>query len=317
MTDTTARCLDLLGLLQTYRYWSGTELADRLGVTERTLRRDVDRLRELGYRIDASRGVGGGYRLASGTTLPPLLLNDDEVVAIAVGLRAAATRGLAGSAEITVSALAKLEQVLPKRLHRRIRALAAVESTTRPGGPEVAAEALAQLALVCRDPERIRFDYVAADGAGTSRDVEPQALVSSGQRWYLVAWDRDRVDWRVFRVDRISAVAPTGQRVNRRELPAEHAAEMIQVASAGARTTSHEAQVLLHVPWSQFTAHFGPWGRHAVETPEGVLWPIGGRSHQELASALLWIPPDWQYEVRAEPELLAFLRDAGAGLARV
>jgi len=315
MSDTTARSLDLLALLQTYKYWSGVELADRLGVTERTLRRDIDRLRELGYRIDASRGVGGGYRLASGSTLPPLLLNDDEVVAIAVGLRAAATRGLAGSAEITVSALAKLEQVLPQRLHRRIRALAAIESPTRPGAPEVAAETIAELALVCRDCERVRFHYVAADGVASSRDVEPRALVSSGHRWYLVAWDLRRTDWRAFRVDRLSGVQPTGQRVRRRTLPAEHAAEMIQVATRS-EPTPLEAEVLLRVDWARFTGHFGPWGRYARDTDEGVVWPIGGRSFQEMASALLWIPPDWDYEVRADPEFLTYLRRVGAGLAR-
>ncbi|MET0956600.1 MAG: HTH domain-containing protein, partial [Cryobacterium sp.] len=191
MSDTTTRALDLLSLLQSHRHWSSRELADRLGVTDRTLRRDIERLRELGYQIDAARGAVGGYRLVAGTGLPPLLLTDDEGVAIAVGLRSQAAAGLRGSEHTTLSALAKIEQVLPPALRRRIEALQS-HTTVAPGeGPAVDAGLLAQLALSCRDSERIRFGYTAASGRESTRSAEPHMLVPHGRRWYLVAWDRD------------------------------------------------------------------------------------------------------------------------------
>lgn len=311
MSDSTARALELLGLLQTYRYWSGGELAERLGVTERTLRRDVDRLRELGYRIAASRGVGGGYQLEAGSRLPPLLLTDDEVVAIAVGLRAAAVGGLADSAQLAISALAKLEQVLPERLRRRTAALAEVATPTPAAGPIVAAETVAQLALVCRDSERIRFRYTSGTGEQTRRQVEAHTVVSEGRRWYLVGYDLGRDDWRTFRVDRVERLEPTGIRVPRRRLPAETAAEMIRVAAAG-QSRRFTARAIIHVAMPAFQAHFGPWGRHAEDLGDRVAWPFGGNRFEEMAGALLWIPPGWEYEVEADAEFVDFLRDSGA-----
>src|SRR5262245_4080158 len=220
MANTSARMLRLLSLLQTHRYWPGGELADRLEVSPRTLRRDVDRLRELGYPVAASRGAAGGYQLQAGAAVPPLLLDDDEAVAIAVGLRTAAAGAVAGFEETSVRALAKVIQLLPPRLRRRIDALRAV---TAPGvfggGPTLDAGVLTTIALACRGEERLRFAYTTRDRESSPRHVEPHRLVSLGRRWYLVAWDLDRADWRSFRVDRLTDPSLTGVRFRPREIP--------------------------------------------------------------------------------------------------
>ena len=209
--DPTERALLLLSLLQTHRFWPGPELTTRLGVSARTLRRDVDRLRALGYPVDATPGASGGYRLAAGAHLPPLLLDDDEAVAIAVGLRAAAGVSIDGMEDTALGALVKLEQVLPDRLRRRVRAVHSnVVSLEWGSGPTVDPEALAVLALGCRDHEQIRFEYRRRDGDETSRLVEPYQLVSTGRRWYLVAWDIRREDWRTFRLDRLERARLAG-----------------------------------------------------------------------------------------------------------
>ncbi len=234
MTDPTARALRLLSLLQTYKFWSGEELAAQLEVSPRTLRRDVDRLRELGYPVDATPGATGGYRLAAGAHLPPLLLDDDEAVAIAVGLRAAAGASIEGIEETSVRALAKLEQVLPDRLRRRVNAVHTNVSSMRWGvdTANVDADALAVLALACRDNEQVRFDYRRRDGDEAQRLVEPHNLVSAGRRWYLVGWDVRRKDWRTFRLDRLDAPRLGGVRFRPRELPAENAAAFVAASIA-------------------------------------------------------------------------------------
>lgn len=224
MANTSGRMLRLLSLLQTHRYWPGAELAERLGVSERTLRRDIDRLRELGYPVDAGRGVGGGYQLRSGAAMPPLQLDDEEAVAIAVGLRSAAAGAVGGDgdgvAEISVRALAKIVQVMPPRLRRRVEALQDITVPAMGRMPRLDAAALAVLAQCCRDGERVRFSYTARDGASTDRTVEPHRLVAQDRRWYLVAYDLERQDWRTFRVDRLSRPEPTGARFRHREIPA-------------------------------------------------------------------------------------------------
>src|SRR5919112_4358487 len=212
--DTSERLLKLLSLLQARPDWSGPELAERLEVTGRTVRNDVERLRRLGYPVLASPGVGGGYRLGAGASLPPLLLDDEEAVAVTVGLRTATGGAIAGIEEASLRALAKLEQVLPARLRRRVSTL---QTYTVPvprddTGPTVDTEVLMVLAAVCRDRERLRFDYADNSGAATVRAVEPYRLVSWGRRWYLFAWDLDRDDWRTFRVDRMQPRIPTGPR---------------------------------------------------------------------------------------------------------
>lgn len=214
MAATSSRTLRLLSLLQSRRSWGGTELADRLDVSLRTLRRDVDRLRELGYPVQARPGVAGGYELTRGASLPPLVLDDDEAVAIAVGLTGAARAGVAGLAEASVQALAKVVPVMPSRLRRRIDALrtATAPGPGEPGHAQVDPDLLVALALACRDTERVAFTHRRDDGGITDRVVEPAALVPLGARWYLLAWDLDRVDWRIFRLDRLAGATPTGTR---------------------------------------------------------------------------------------------------------
>lgn len=243
--DTTTRLLRLLSLLQTHRYWRGTELAGRLGVSGRTLRRDVDRLRELGYMVNARRGADGGYQLEAGKSLPPLLLDDEEAVAIAVGLRSATGGSLAGIEEISLQALAKFEQILPPRLRRRINALSTSIVPIAGYGPTVDASTLAMIAQACRDQERIRFSYRRRDGVEGERRVEPHRLVPAGRRWYLVGWDADRSDWRTFRVDRLSEVFNTGWRFEARALPAEDAAAFVKDA-INATPARYHAVVVLH-----------------------------------------------------------------------
>lgn len=227
MTDTPARLLSLLSLLQTPREWPGSELARRLEVSPRTVRRDVERLRGLGYPIEATLGAVGGYRLVAGAAMPPLLLDDEEAVAIAVGLRTAATSAVTGIEEASVRALGKLEQVLPSRLRPRVRALGDATLPVAGTGPSVDPEVLTALAGAVARRETVRFRYVAGDGVEAGRLVEPAQLVPSGRRWYLVGWDADREDWRTFRIDRITAPHLTGRRFEARRLPARDAAAYV------------------------------------------------------------------------------------------
>jgi predicted DNA-binding transcriptional regulator YafY len=216
--STSSRLLALLSLLQTPRAWSGSELAERLEVSRRTVRRDVDRLRDLGYPVEGTVGVEGGYRLAAGRQMPPLLLDDDEAVAIAIGLRTVATNAVAGIDQSSVRALAKLEQVMPPRLRSRFAGLAAATGSLNWGEPGVDPELLTSIARAIGSDERLRFRY-RADEEESRREVEPKGLVAMNRRWYLVAWDVDRADWRTFRVDRIDDPWTTRSRGPRHELP--------------------------------------------------------------------------------------------------
>ncbi|HEY8984493.1 MAG TPA: YafY family protein, partial [Streptomyces sp.] len=243
-TDTPARLLQLLSLLQTPREWPGGELAERLQVSRRTVRRDIERLRELGYPVRATMGADGGYRLVAGKAMPPLLLDDEEAVAIAVGLRAGAGHALEGVDEASVRALAKLEQVLPGRLRRRVVTLqAATTPLTYGDGARIAPETLTGIASAVAGSEKLRFAYSARDGVESRRVVEPYRLVSSGQRWYLVAYDLDRGDWRTFRVDRLSEPFATGSRFAPRELPEGGAVEFVRRALRWQRETYEFAVV--------------------------------------------------------------------------
>jgi predicted DNA-binding transcriptional regulator YafY len=217
--STSSRLLKLLSLLQTPRAWSGSELAERLEVSRRTVRRDVDRLRDLGYPVEGTVGVEGGYRLAAGTQMPPLLLDDDEAVAIAIGLRTVALNAVAGIDESSIRALAKLEQVMPQRLRSRFAGLAAATGSLTWGEPGVGPELLTTIGRAIASDERLRFRYRAADEEESRRDVEPKGLVAMHRRWYLVAWDADRAAWRTFRVDRIEDPWTTRSRDPRHELP--------------------------------------------------------------------------------------------------
>jgi predicted DNA-binding transcriptional regulator YafY len=285
MANTSSRTLRLLSLLQTHRYWPGADLASRLGVSVRTLRRDVDRLRELGYPVEANRGVDGGYQLAAGGALPPLLIDDEEAVALTVGLQNAAQSTVAGVAESSVRALAKVTQVMPKRLQRRAEALRAMTVPLEWGGqtpPSVAVDVLTTTALACRDTERLRFAYTAATGERTDRHVEPYRLVSLGRRWYLVAYDLVRHDWRSFRLDRLASPRPTGAPFRPRTLPAKDAAEFVR-EKLGNLSTQYEVEAIVAAPADIVRAQVGRWSTveevddtHARlrMTVDDLSWPM-------------------------------------------
>jgi predicted DNA-binding transcriptional regulator YafY len=256
--STSARMLELLSLLQTHRYWPGAELAGRLEVSPRTLRRDVERLRDLGYPVDAGRGVGGGYQLRAGATLPPMLLDADEAVAVAVALRTAAAGSVAGLDEAALGALAKIVQVMPPPLRRRVDAIQEYTVPAVTSGPAVQAGDLTVLAQACRDGERVSFQYRAREREPGTRSVDPHRLVAVGRRWYLLGWDVDRADWRTFRLDRLSRSAPTGARFRPREVPGGDAAEFVRTAIAS--RPRHDVLVELAAPADRVRAAVGSWG---------------------------------------------------------
>lgn len=317
MANTSSRTLRLLSLLQTHRYWPGTELADRLGVSVRTLRRDVDRLRELGYPVEAQRGVDGGYQLAAGAALPPLVIDDEEAVALAVGLQAAAHGTVEGIAEASVRVLAKVVQVMPPRLRRQVDALRAM---TVPGGwgagqvgESVDPAVLTAVALACRDGERLGFRYTAAGGRQTEREAEPHRLVRLGRRWYLVAYDLARHDWRSFRVDRLSEPEVTGARFRPRDLPAADAAEFVR---SGLDVLRHpyRVEVLVDAPAATVRERIGRWstveevdaGRSRVSmTADSLDWPM-------MALGVLRA----DFHVLDPPELLDQVKEWGARFNR-
>lgn len=315
MLETSARLLRLLSLLQAHREWSGADLADRLGVTPRTVRRDVDRLRELGYPVNASPGTGGGYQLGAGAELPPLLLDDEEAVAVAVGLRTAAGQGIEGIGETSVRALAKLEQVLPNRLRRRVGALNAFTvPMLRAPQAQVDASVLTELANACRDSERLRFAYLDHGGSSTRRTVEPHRLVCTERRWYLVAWDLDRGDWRTFRADRITPTPPHGPRFAPRTPPAEDLAAYV---SKGVSTHAYAAQAVIRLHTSAELA------AQIVGPSDGVLEAVdektsllrtGAASLDVLVIHVMLMGVD--FEVVEPPELTGHIRTVRDRLSR-
>ncbi|WP_067566960.1 helix-turn-helix transcriptional regulator [Nocardia acidivorans] len=316
MNDTPARLLRLLSLLQTPREWPGSELADRLGVSGRTVRRDIDRLRELGYPVEATLGVTGGYRLAAGAALPPLVLDDEEAVAIAVGLRAAAGQAVAGIEEASVRALAKLEQVLPHKLRRRVRVIGAATSTFRGDGPAADPEVLAALAATVTNTERVRFAYRDAAGNETRRNIEPRGLATLQRRWYLVGFDLDRMAWRSFRVDRIERPQPTGARFTPRDLPAADAAAYVAGNRTDWGTRPYRVDITIHLPAYRIAGRLGE--------AAGALEALGEHSCrlvEERDDAPEWVASqlislDAEFEVRDSPELAERLRAAAARIAR-
>ncbi len=317
MWETSARLLRLLSLLQARRDWPGADLAARLGVSERTVRRDVGRLRDLGYPVHASRGTDGGYRLGAGAAMPPLLLDDDEAVAVAVGLRTAARSPVTGIEETSVRALAKLENILPSRLRRRVSALAAYTVPIPPDSPAplIDPEVLTLLASACRDHELLRFGYRSHDGAVTVRSAEPHRLVTWGRRWYLVAWDTGRDGWRTFRVDRIEPRTPAGPRFTPRELPGDGdiAAYVARgVSSAGFR---FQARVTVHAPAAVVAARISPavGTVEAVDSQSCVL--VAGADSAKTAAVYLGLL-DLDFEVSEPPELVVQLRTLAARYRR-
>ncbi|WP_320777142.1 YafY family protein [Streptomyces sp. CRN 30] len=315
-TDTPARLLQLLSLLQTPREWPGGELAERLGVSRRTVRRDIDRLRELGYPVQATMGSDGGYRLMAGKAMPPLVLDDEEAVAIAVGLRAGAGHAVEGVEEAAVRALAKLEQVLPARLRHRVATLqAATTARTSGDGARIAPETLTVMASTVAGRERLRFAYRSGDGTPSRRLTEPYRLVSTGRRWYLVAYDLDRADWRTFRVDRVGDPLATGTRFTPRELPTGSAAEYLRRSVFRQRET-YEVDVTFAAPSAFIAARLPHW--------MGVPEPIDAQSCRLRASVsdpVEWLTGqlaslDCDFMVHEPPALVGHLRELGARLTR-
>ena len=308
---TSSRLLTLLSLLQARRDWPGGELAERLEVSRRTIRRDVERLRDLGYPVESLTGPAGGYRLAAGTAMPPLLLDDDEAIAIAVGLRTAARASVTGIEETSVRALVKLEQVLPAHLQRRVSALGATTMSLPPGGPTVDPQCLTVLAGGCRDRECVRFGYTARDGEFGRRDVEPHSLVNRGRRWYLVCWDRGRDDWRTFRVDRISDPVGIGTRFTPRRLPAADAAEFVE-QRLSALPTRYEARLTLHAPAGTVRVPAG-WGSVEPIDEHTCEYRSGDDNLEWLAIRVATLGVD--FELHEPPELAEALEKLAARLA--
>ncbi len=316
MLETSARLLRLLSLLQARRDWTGSDLAQRLGVSARTVRRDVERLRDLGYPVHATRGTDGGYRLGAGAAMPPLLLDDEEAVAVAVGLRTTAGGAIAGIEETSVRALAKLEQVLPSRLRHRVNALQTYTARVPPDspGPVVEPAVLTVLAAACRDHERLRFDYRDHDGSASVRAAEPHRLVNWGRRWYLVAWDVDRQDWRTFRVDRIAPRVPTGPRFAPRDLPGEDVAAYVS-RGVSAAAWRWRARITVHAPADVVTERINP----AVGTVEVIddhtcTLVTGADGVDVIAVYVSLLGVD--FDVTEPPELVEYVRTLAGRYAR-
>ncbi len=309
MVETSVRLLRLLSLLQARRDWRGAVLAERLGVTLRTVRRDVDRLRDLGYPVVARPGVAGGYRLAAGAAMPPLLLDDDEAVAVAVGLRTAGT--VTGIEETSVRALAKLEQVLPARLRRRVNAVGQATVSLAHRGPTVDSGLLTRLATACRDRELLRFEYERADGSSSRRTVEPVRLACTGRRWYLLCWDRSVSQWRTFRVDRVGSEPSVVGRFAPREPPSDDVAAYVSRAISTA-PYRYQGKVLLRVPAEVAAERVSPAsGVIEARDADTCVLHVGGPSLDDFPVYVARI--GFEFEVLEPPELVARVREL-AGL---
>jgi len=314
MSETSSRLLELLSLLQARRDWPGAELAERLEVSPRTIRRDMERLRALGYPVESVRGPAGAYRLRAGAAMPPLLLDEDEAIAIAVGLRTAARASVAGIEETSIRALVKLEQVLPAHLRRRVGALGSATIAPPVGGPTVDPQHLTVIAAACRDTECLRFTYRSRDGTDSRRDVEPHSLVNLGRRWYLVAWDRRREDWRTFRVDRLDRPAATGARFTARKLPAKDASAYVErrISSAPSR---FEARVTVHASAAEIASRLPSyWGRFEQIDAHSCEYRAGDDDLGWLAMRITMLGVD--FEVHEPPELIEHLRELARRLRR-
>ncbi len=310
---TAGRLLRLLAMLQARREWPGGVLAERLGVSARTIRRDVERLRDLGYPIHSASGPAGGYSLQAGTAMPPLLLDDEEAIAVAIALSTAARSAVAGIEEPALRALVKLEQVLPAPLRRRVRALGRLTDVSiRPAGVAVDAGVLTVLAGAWRDHEMVRFAYTGRGGERTRRLVEPHALLAAGRRWYLLAWDPGRSAWRTFRVDRMTAIAAAGRRFSERSIPGGDAAAYVKSTITGA-VYRHEARVRFGVPAERLRGRLGRgWGELRDEPDGTCVYETSDDDPHWLAVRIAMAGCD--FELEGSPELLETLRTMGARL---
>lgn len=307
---TAARLLSLLSLLQARSEWPGLELRERLGVSARTVRRDVQRLRELGYPIESMTGPAGGYKLRAGAAMPPLLLDDEEAIAVAIGLRTAARSAVQGIEETALRALVKLEQVLPAHLRRRVSALSEATSTpSSQASVAVDARALTLLALAYRDRELVRFTYNAREGEATKRLVEPHALVTLGRRWYLVAWDPGRGAWRTFRVDRVSEPKLAGRRFSIRNIPGGDPAAFVR-KSISTLTYRYEATVTYQAPLDRVRARLPVgWGAVRAIDEHTCRYQTSDDDLDWLAFRIGMVGVD--FSVQGSPELLASLARIG------
>lgn len=314
VSETTSRILQLLGLLQSRRVWSGEELAARLGVTTRSVRRDIERLRELGYPVAASRGHGGGYQLGAGAALPPLLLDPDEAVAMAVCLRLAAGGSVAGVGESALRALSKLDQVMPRRLRSQVSAVHEATVTLTSGAPEAVVEpdVLMTLARASRDREHVTAAYVDRAGTATRRRLEPYQLVTTGRRWYLLAFDRDKQDWRSLRLDRMSDVAAVGTTFVPRDAPDAAAYVRRSISTSPYR---HVARIRYHAPVDAVSRHFPP-GSVEIEPdgPDATIVTAGADDPRQMVPYLARV--DAEFEILESAELTAAMAAMGERIRR-
>lgn len=313
MADTTSRTLQLLALLQSRRVWSGAELMRRLEVSERTLRRDIDRLRALGYEVMSVNGPAGGYQLQAGTDIPPLLLDDEEAMAIAVSLLTAAGGTVEGMEETSLRALTKLEQVLPPRIRGQVNTLQTAVVPLIRSWITIDAELLTTVAQACRDRERIRFDYRTRLGEEAERHVEPHQLVSMHQRWYLLAFDRDRDDWRTFRLDRMTPPWVTRMRFEPRPIPGGSAADYVE-RSLRSMPTRYRATATVDAPSEEVERRLH---HHRVEveslSEDRCLVRIQGDALEALAFTLMWLGVD--FAVQEPDELIEYVGRLSGRLA--
>ncbi|WP_018178585.1 helix-turn-helix transcriptional regulator [Jongsikchunia kroppenstedtii] len=314
MADTTERTLKLLALLQAHRLWSATELADRLDTTERTVRRDVERLRTLGYPVQSVRGNGGGYQLSAGGSLPPLVVDEEEAVAIVAALRSAASGAAAGLADGSVRALAKVTQVLPGKLRRRAEAVQAMSATV-PGmaAPAIDAEHLTTVALACRDTVELTFGYSGGTAGGQRRRVEPLRLVPLGRRWYLVAFDLDRADWRTFRLDRLTDPQPGRRSFRPREIPGGDPAAYVQQSLRRVRQV-YEATALVHMPFDEVKKKIQRWAE-VSEHPGGAVVTMRQDDPAWIFHTLAFLDADYEF-LEVSEEILVALRTREARNSR-
>ncbi|MEW1720312.1 WYL domain-containing protein [Streptomyces sp. NPDC093109] len=318
MPKTSARLLSLLSLLQARRDWPGALLAERLDISPRTVRRDVDRLRELGYPVVAFKGPDGGYRLDAGADLPPLLFDDEQAVALAVALQIATTTG-AGIEEAAVRALTTVRQVMPARLRHRIDTFR-VTAVDGPGDrtrPQADSGVLMALGAAVHAREELRFDYASVNPPGADDDnvrtgprrTQPHHLVTWGARWYLVAWDLDRDDWRVFRADRVTPRIPTGPRFTPRELPGGDVAAFVTSRFQGSTGWPCRGEVILDLP-AAVVSRYARDGLVEELGPDRCRLVLGSWSWPGLAAAI------GRYDADIEVVGPVELKDAFAHLAR-
>lgn len=314
MLDTSARLLRLLVLLYSRDHGSGRDLAERLEVTARTLRRDIDRLRSLGYPIRSSVGVGGGYRLEAGTSLPPLVLEDDEALAVILALRTVAAGNITGVENAALGALVKLEQVLPPRIRKRFQPLHDAVASLYPKGPSVDPDLLLALALAHSNRQRSGFRYRDKMDRVTTRSVEPHGLVHTGTRWYLVAWDEDRDDWRTFRVDRIEGELSSDGQFARRQSPDGGIAAYVARSVASSAHT-YQASVVFFAPLDRVRPHIpNHIGNLEPMDAQECRLKSGSQSLQSLAIHIMLVGEE--FKIEQPPELRQYVRKLSARLHR-